>query len=216
MMICKKNRVVFLFNPKTGTNSIHYIFKTKNPSLDFGKIPERYKTYEVMRNGHLHLPLSKIVEIHPDIGEEIREYKIASFYRDPIDRFLSGMDWHTRKYPEIVTPEMTVKEYIEYPMAFVHQYPFLTDRSTPYQERHFDGIDLDWTLLNYHDFENEVLRLADMFKISLNKSEIVRKNEGTTRKYIDDLTQEEISMIKEIYVRDYEYLESQGIMVPSR
>jgi hypothetical protein len=208
-MISRQNKVIVLFNPKTGTKTLHSLFMYKVPDVDFHSLAPTNK-------GHYHFPLSVIADRDEGIKHNIQNYRIVSFYRDPIDRFLSGMAWHRMKYPDIVTPEMTIKEYIEYPMAFVHQLPYICDRETHRSRRYFDGMDLNWTLLNYHDFENEVIRLGNMFGLNLDKSEIPKENVSENRQQIENLTQEEIAMIKNVYVRDYEYLESQGIMVPSR
>lgn len=216
MYVSEKNKVILLWNPKTGSSSLHGYLKLNVPDSFFGPRDRIYPE----RTGHWHMPLVRIVQNAEKAGiniGDLQTWKIGVFWRDPIDRTLSGLAWGKRTHPETIRPDMSVTEYIVGSYSFVDQRPFLTDKIHTNYEPNFPHLHLNWTWFNYHDYTNEFKRLAEWFGLSPTDADIPHHQSAEgNRLYVEDLTADEIRIIKERYWDDYELLESRGIFAPTR
>ena len=66
------------------------------------------------------------------------------------------------------------------------------------------------TLLNFDDFESNIKMLLEAFGQDIN-TPIPRHNDTNSADYLSDLTEEQITKIKQIYAVDYEFFESRNI-----
>lgn len=206
----------------TGSTSIHRYLRLHVPDSDFGPDHPNYGP----KKGHWHGRLCQIVNYFEIPVEELPTYRIATFYRDPIERVLTVLPYQIDHFPHRNLDTVSLSEWIEIQGQYMHpQWMYLTDRNI-IGERVYDGIDLNWEWFNYHDYENEFRRLASWFgltpgnkapkMVATTGNQIPHLNHYENTPTIADLTQQDIDRIKEIFRADYELLEQHGIMVPSR
>ena len=74
MILDKKAKKALMLNPKTGTMTTARVFSK----------------HSELRVVHEHTRLRALKEI---AGEDYSQYKVYSFYRNPIDRFISGFNY---------------------------------------------------------------------------------------------------------------------------
>jgi hypothetical protein len=223
MFISRQHKIIVIWNPKTGSQSIHRYLRLNVPDAYFGPAGRD----EPEGKAHWHIPLFKIMKENQITAEEIITYRIATFWRDPIDRFLSGYAWKQREFPDLYA-NMSIREYVETEQYFRLQKVYLADRIHSFDEPRFPLINFDsiWTWFNFHDYENEFRRLAGWFgltpgeqappKYPTQGNEIPWAQYSNNRLQVEDLTEEEIRLIKEVHREDYELLESRGIFAPTR
>lgn len=222
MYLSRKHKIIIVWNLGTGSVSLHRYLRLNVPDSDFGPDHEKYGP----KKGHWHCRFCQIVNYFNIPPETLPEYRIATFYRDPIERALVSMPYQLAHFPFRNFDSMTFSEYLEEHGKYVHpQWLYLTDRDFM-GIRCFDGIDLNWEWFNYHDYENEFRRLAGWFGLTPGEqappmvpttgNEIPHLNHYPNALRIEDLSQQVINRCKEIYHADYELLENHGIMVPSR
>lgn len=220
MFLSREHKIIVLWNPGTGSVSLHRYLRLNVPDGDFGPDHEIYGP----KKGHWNARFCQIVNYFEIPPETLPEYRIATFYRDPLERMASTLTYEQQHFPHRVEG-MSFAEYIEMHGQYVHpQWMYLTDRGVD-GIRTFDGIDLNWEWFNFHDYENEFRRLASWFGlipgnvaapgVATVGNEIPYVNVFPSIQ-IEDMSQQEIDRIKEISRADYELLENHGIMVPSR
>lgn len=206
----------------TGSVSLHRYLRLNVPDSDFGPDHPKYGP----KKGHWHGRLCQIVNYFEIPVEELPTYRIATFYRDPMERVLTVLPYQIDHFPHRNLDTVSLSEWIEIQGQYMHpQWMYLTDRNI-IGERVYDGIDLNWEWFNYHDYENEFKRIVSWFGLTtegyggLHEAttgiEIPHLNHYENTPTIADLTQQDIDRIKEIFRADYELLEQHGIMVPSR
>lgn len=220
MYLSREHKIIILWNLRTGGCSLHRYLRLNVPDSDFGPTHPKYGP----KKGHWNARLCQIVNYFEIPPETLPEYRIASFYRDPLDRCLSSMAYQLHHFPGRVD-DMSFSEYLDVYGVYVQpQWMYLTDRDAE-GLRIFDGIDLNWEWFNFHDYENEFKRITSWF--GLTPGEVAPKmfpTEGNEipwvntfpRLQVEDITQEDIDRVKEINQLDYELLEQHGIMMPSR
>ena len=220
MYLSRKHKIIIVWNIRTGGVSLHRYLRLNVPDSDFGPDHAKYGP----KKGHWNARLCQIVNYFEIPPETLPEYRIATFYRDPLDRCLSSMAYQEHHFPDRVEG-LSFSEYLEIHGKYVHpQWMYLTDRDMD-GIRVYDGIDLNWEWFNYHDYENEFKRIVSWF--GLTTEGYGGPHEATTgieiphlncfpRLQVEDITQQEIDRCKEIYRADYELLEQHGIMMPSR
>ena len=172
---------------------------------------------------------------HETFDEE--GYTVYSFYRNPVDRFVSALN-HVRKvqrHYEIYIFEKVnnvnisredaenayTKSWAEFPykVSVSDWINFLNEariNSEIYNQTLVSFRDqVEWldrenlTLLNFHDIDNEVQKLAIAFDVVPNPLPLMNKSVDGLK--VSDLTEEEINKIKEYHKKDVEFFNSKNI-----
>jgi hypothetical protein len=209
MLLHKDKKSIILFNMKAGSMSLRNIFGGLDPGFMRGNVGNP--------DTHNNAFLWMLPKLFPDfdVENELMEYHVGCFYRDPIDRFLSGMAYFLRVHTEF-DPNLRPIKYFEECGTWGYQYRWL---GSLYSHDSWNGT--PWHPVpihyyNFHDFENEVKRLASDIGFTLRSDQIARVNSSEgNRLHYEDLTQTEIDFLKEYYDPDYKFLASKGLKVPT-
>lgn len=210
MLLHKEKKAIVLFNMKTGSMSLRRFLERIDSGFDGGN-------WLGMGRTHSNPFLWMLPKYFPDfdVDNELMNYHVSCFYRDPIDRFLSGMFYAFRRQPE-VDSTIRVKKYYEEQGYWGYQYRWL---GTLFPHDSWDAT--PWHPVpihyyNFHDYDNEVVRLCSDIGITITKDQIPHENSSDgNRLYLKDLTQDEIEFLKELYLPDYLFLASRGLQVES-
>ncbi len=190
MLIDHRTKTLVLMNPKTGTSSLRVMFR------DFIS-PEYYH-----------------IRWH-ELDSSLASYTKYAFYRDPIERFISGYSYLCQVYYKGFYKDPVTRSRIELVLQSL-------DCETPqqitvdkvldakYNDRHGAVLDIldpqiEWignneiNLLNFNNFNSECGKLFAAFNINPVKVEQVNITEPIT------LTLEQIQRVKGYYKEDYEY-----------
>jgi len=203
MIVFNSSKAVLLLNPKTGTRS----------TIDYFQKPKFHGHARVVHGGHA--PYREVV---PALGEG--EYEFLSFYRCPVERFVSVCnfivgEWHYiwGNYP--ISPDIMAKAQAEIReltmenlldlLIRVKRGPVL-DLARPQTEWFAPEI----KLLDFRDFDAELIRLATSLGVDA-PTEIPRRNESVPKFCADDLPPEFIDRIKQHYAPDYDFFASRGV-----
>ena len=222
-----EKKLLLLLPPKTGSSSLRSLFKTI-VATGLPDEPLRIKIAVMIR---AHVRYEEISQILPDIN--LDEYIVYSFYREPVARFMSTFkymqhqiltdlnvkaqngdtehlklvykalynDEDITRDPHSITVDNIIstidKNILNAPILdlFLSQTLYLTDKVT---------------LLNFDDFESNIKMLLEAFGQDIN-TPIPRHNDTNSADYLSDLTEEQITKIKQIYAVDYEFFESRNI-----
>lgn len=206
MIIHRNKKLLIVLNPKTGSKSIHRLFEGSDIADGLQFSP---------RKTHVNLGVRDIVTRVPELLPELMAggWRVFVFYRDPIDRFFSGMGHQYKLNPQLMRDGMTVTEYLDEVGGFPHQRIFLTAQGLPTSE--FDVPGLQFEYLDFEDYTNEVIKLAAEFGLRIGEGDVPKDN-VTQRKIPQSFaTPEEIARIKEIYQMDYDFLNGMGLQVKS-
>lgn len=138
----------------------------------------------------------------PEGGDNYKAFLIAKEYTAEIKRAYKTLynDEDITRDPSSITIDDTLNA-IEKPTLsaildlFLPQTLYLTDKVT---------------LLDFEDFDNNVKMLLEVFGLDSNIL-IPRENFSNSADYLSDLTEEQITKIKQIYKDDYEFFESRNI-----
>ena len=206
MIFNKNNKVALLLPPKTGSRSLIEIAKKDTMCANIVCIDEN------------HIRYKDIATIIPDVDS----YTLYSFYRCPVERFLSNYAFSLHiweitaksipfcdsKIPTI--QNISISDYldiIESTEDFSLVDLITVDLAAP-QVDWLDGTDI--TLLDFRNFRQEVLNISSaLFDEEL--VEIPHINNSGSEEYSSQLSEDILSRIKRLYARDYEFFGSQGI-----
>jgi len=191
MLLCKSLKILVLLNPKTGSQSLRQLMVYLNSTRSI---------FTVSEIGLRNSRMSRFSAYFPN--EDLTGYRIFAFYRDPLERFLSGMEHHQTKFPVEFPRTMSVSEYLNACGGFTPQVLHLNP----------EGYTLE--LFNFEDFNNEVVRMAAEFGYTINAAQVPKINESANRKRRSDLTAQEIQLIRNHYDADYQFFASKGITFP--
>jgi hypothetical protein len=196
-------KAVLLLNPKTGTRSaVGY----------FGRI-QFHGHVRTVHAGHLSYK-----EVGPTLGEG--EYKFFSFYRCPVERFVSVCNFIISEWNSIwgnypISPETMAKVQAEIReltledllgmLVRVEHGPVL-DLARPQTKWLVPEVNL----LDFRDFDAELVRLATSFGLDA-PAQVPHYNESPPKFDVNDLSPEFIDRIKQHYARDYDFFASRGI-----
>ena len=205
MIIFDTTRAVLLLNPKTGTRS----------TVEYFKQPQFSGHVRVVFGGHY--PHRVVV---PALEEAAREYEFLSFYRCPVERFVSACnfiasEWHyiwgnypinpeTMAKAQAEIQELTLEDLLEV-LIRVQRGPVLA-LARP-QTKWFAP---EVQLLDFRDFDAELVRLATSWGFEA-PAEVPHLNESPSKFDVNDLSPEFIERIKQYYAADYEFFASRGI-----
>ena len=178
-----------------------------------------------------HIKYNEISYVLPNI--DLNEYTVYGFYREPVARFMSTFKYFQQQlltdlsakalegeftelkliYKALYNDEdltrsigsVTVDDIINSPNPAGLRGPVL-DLFRPQTLYLTDKV----TLLDFDDFENNVKMLLEAFGQDIN-TPIPRYNNTNSANYLSDLTEEQVTKIKEIYAVDYAFFESRNI-----
>lgn len=109
--ISKKNKLIFLLPPKTGSTSLKSCLVSSNILCD--------SIIETPNHPTIHLLLSETLKAYNIKIDELNQYKIIQVIRNPYDRFISAM-----YHQNIITKKNhTVSEYLEELNKYLHLLP---------------------------------------------------------------------------------------------
>ena len=109
--ISKKNKLIFLLPPKTGSTSLKSCLVSSNILCD--------SIIETPNHPTIHLLLSETLKAYNIKIDELNQYKIIQVIRNPYDRFISAM-----YHQNIITKKNhTVSEYFEELNKYLHLLP---------------------------------------------------------------------------------------------
>lgn len=216
MIICRKRRIVIFMPPKTGTVSLHRIFRDRD--------------LDVCEHGHgNYINFSLSCREDESYGKP-EDYTAFAFYREPLDRAKSMLRYiKRRKCHEVfhavygnqvkisclqpntyfgLSPEL---KKMNDEIRLIDVFRKMTHvRDTAYKKQ------VNWlnypnmNLLNYNDYDNEIRKLTELFGFHIDI--IPRANMSIHVPDADVMTEDEENEIKEFYKDDYEFLNSKGLL----
>lgn len=200
MIVCDQRQIAIFLVPKTGTLTLHKIFK--NVSVNINK--------------HSHDNYLWFLKKYPNKSH----YKMFAFYRNPLDRFLSALRFAKRsksRYPMLLHRyygnniqiscisrleyhdlDQELKDKIEC-IGFdwmLDHWDFKNDLAFKPQI-HWLGCE-NLTLLDYRNYEQNVRQLLSLFEYSLDQLPV----ENTSIKNSNDLVTDRIKHFVESYYKD--------------
>jgi hypothetical protein len=215
-MVSKKQRVIFLMPPKTASNSLTDCLRKSEIQFE----PLRSKTFPTI---HLYLSeLASMYNIH-----NIDEYKIVQIVRDPAHRFASSYFHQMRTLSKVET-NLTGMEFEE----FAEHFKDCIGEEGDYLKRFFGRTDFmlksirsgkSWgtsrLLLAQHQWNDmgadvKIFKLEKIGKditplanyLGVDLPQMPNKNSNKKEVNYDELLNENIlSIVKEIYEKDYKY-----------
>lgn len=203
MIVFDATKTALLLNPKTGTRSAMEYF-------------DRLQFHGHVRTVHAgHLSYK---EAGPTLGEG--EYKFFSFYRCPVERFVSACNFVVKEWYHIwgsypLNPEIKAKVQAEIReltledllgrLVRVEHGPVL-DLARPQTKWLVPEVQL----LDFRDFDAELIRLATSCGLDA-PADVPHHNKSPHKFGVNDLSPEFIERIKQHYARDYDFFASQGI-----
>jgi hypothetical protein len=206
MIIFDAPKAVLLLNPKTGTRSV----------IDyFHRVQFHGGQVRIVARGHVPYR-----QVHSQLGGGGDEYRFFSFYRCPIERFISACNYIVGEWNLIwggypISPETIAKAQAEIQeltpedildsLARVDRGPvldvarFQTEYLTP-----------EVQLLDFQDFDAELIRLTTSLGVDA-LAEVLRLNKSFPKFHASDLSPKSVARIKQHYAQDYEFFASRSI-----
>ena len=211
-------KLLVLLPPKTGSHTLRILFKSIY-GLD---IPKHF---------YSHIRYEEISQILPDIN--LDEYIVYSFYREPVARFMSTFKYMQHQILTDLNVKAQSGDAKELRMVYKALYNdeditrdphsiIVDDIISTIEKNILDAPMLDLflpqtlyltdkvTLLNFDDFENNAAMLLEAFGQDIN-TPIPKHNDTNSADYLSDLTEEQVTKIKQIYAGDYAFFESRNI-----
>lgn len=222
MIVNEDNKVVFLENPKTGSTVFREAYRTT------------YATSYI--DLYTHIPIAKLPEAfdthYPHL--DLSEFTVYTFYRDPIARFLSNWRYthdqieqsrtdgveENKLYDTIAAWYVTKEAYeAREPITFsLDRYIALVGSGTQVPTLSLaapqtDFMDEKTVLLNFHDFDAEVRKIAPALGLPqlIRGDSVPHANVTGSSAYASALTEVHKIMIKNLYRKDYEFFRTRGI-----
>ena len=217
MLISSDHKTVVLGVPKTGSKTILSVL-----SSSAGFVGREHSTYPQLilaAESALNLPINDTVE------------KIYVFWRDPVDRFMSAanfirssaVDWLMRRNPELFPdeniPQMGIKPVVSNnakgiaatitPLQIFEDELTRVSGSSPTnicpwlikQSHWIDKLDPRVIVLDYANFNQNLILVATDFGLTITSSDIPRINESV--KLSQNLSPSLEARVREYYADDY-------------
>jgi hypothetical protein len=184
MIVLRKYKIAILCTIKTGTTVLRYIFTN----------PDAAAATDLFEFRH-HWTIPQFKDRNPEIANEIDSYELYGFYRDPVERFVSFVNYNIRKYPDTIPADISYQEFVSEQGMLQHQAKWL------------DYPNMN--LLDYRKFDFEVLKLME--RCNLPMEAIPKLNVSVGGRTVADLSKKDYDFIKSCCARDYAFLASKGI-----
>lgn len=205
MVLCNKRKIGVYFNPKTGSATLSALLKKANVEIN--------------------------VHDHKADPYGLEGYKFYCFYRDPVERYISGFNYIKRLSDMMIEllhyfhgERISCAKNATYnTLSDIHQK--MIDQINPidyfneFVKKHNAGIvfshQTTWLELpnveplNFKDFENQTKFVCGLFDID--PQTIPKINESKATHKVSELSQSEIDQIKSFYQLDYEYFHKNKI-----
>lgn len=220
MILDVDSKRAIMLNPKTGTMTLADIFA-------------KYSNLKVI---HDHTRLSVLKEKAPD---DYCEYKVYSFYRNPIDRFISGFNYsksgrvpsftnyiallyrdkkvpmftnlYNRNIQELTDciQDLTISEFLNPKDDRIYECVMQMDSSFLLEKQVSFCDHPNITLLDFDNYESNIRFLLDEFGLDPTIDIPHLNSIGEQEQSL--LTPTDIDKIKRIYKNDYEFFKSVNI-----
>ena len=232
MILSSEKKVIMLFVPRTGTNTLRTMFK--NTGIPLTVCDESHTGYA---------NLAEVISmdqysIEDKFGipnlEALAEYKIYSFCRDPFDRCISIVNYLRRGkqcskfFHAFYGDEFPIscsyrKPYAEWtdemrqmcdsvPMIEVfRKFKWYMERGV-YGKTHKRWLEGNVIPLRFEDYDNEVSKVLIELGVDPSTVTIPHINPSTTIPEYDALSPLEEAEIREYMREDYEFLASKGVI----
>ena len=169
MILFKDKKVAFALPPRTGsTTAKEFLFKSKNCV----QLPNR------------HEPPKIFIKKYPTLAD----YKIYSFLRNPLERFVSGVHFVNKD----TNLDMSCDEFIDNKFAKLSS--FIVFKK---QAEWFEGVNVE--ALNFDNYETELRRVTDGLGLDAHSIEWLNKSEGDPLEITDKVR----NFVREYYAADY-------------
>ena len=146
-----------------------------------------------------------MAETYPTI--DLNPYRAFAFYRHPESWFLSALKYMNLREPKRFHGKMSPRAFWEAETTMKRQVSIIASRD------YVSSGDIE--LLNYHDFNNEMVRLFKELKVDLTP-ELIDQYTIRNPEYPFDrtLTEKDKTQIRKYWWEDYHWLEYKGIELP--
>jgi hypothetical protein len=226
MIICNKRKIGIFLPTKTGSNTIASLFK----NLDIDDVT------------HNHLEYTRLAKNNIDI--DFSSYKFYAFYRNPVERFISGYTFSKRNNEHFVrflhyflgedaynisclmtTPYTLLSDDIKNKINTITFSDFINSNYVDDMAKYAGDLifapQSKWLncsgcppiqLLNFADFDNEILKIAGIFDLDI--STVPKINQSVVvdgEMTVDMLTPEQLQKIQNRYKDDYDFFNAKGI-----
>lgn len=184
-----------VWNPRTGSHSHHELLWKHKDRL-FQPDSDLWRETDHMWN-HYHMNYAAMCFVYGKYLD-ISDYTVFSFYREPVDWFLSAVKYKTNTQWNLgFHINMSPRAFYERSDLSEGQYPFLCAPKTE--------------LFNFHDFDNETVRMFGLLGIEITPQDIPKINNEPPKEQRGPLSEAELSRIRHYWRRDFEFFESRGI-----
>lgn len=212
MFLIPDKKIAVVWNPRTGSQTHHKMLWKKakdrifiSPEIMFlaksGYEDGEYVCWE-MNKFHLHVKRGMLQELYPT--ENLDEYRVLAFYRNPIERFLSIAAYRGNegRHDGEFHPRMSPRAYAERCEDILYL-----------QSTHLDVPNIE--LFDFDDFERETVRFFGELGVEISLKDIPKddsdKELKDNRRSRAELRDKEIAQIHKYWAEDYKFFESKGI-----
>ena len=200
MIVFKDKKIVILMNARCGTKSMRSVLQN---------IPGYNIVYP---HTHWHGSFVRGKELISPKIDDWSGFRVFGFYRDPLERWVSGLAWWQEKYPE-KNFDLPIQELFATHGGFIHQSLILNDNFFMDPWDNPENISTNVELLDYNNFDEGMKMIGDLVGVNIGTMPIV--NSAINKKNLNEYSAEDIQFIKDVYDRDYKYFAARGIVVPS-
>lgn len=217
MIVSKKNKIVLITPPKTGTHSItNYL----NNSVSYKSLPVNKVEYPIY-----HLTISEICNVFAINQLELKDYKIIQCVRNPYNRIASAY-FHQMKIQNIyiefeeflekiqktkhLLPHNLDEFYVKFYGSVTHKYNSFKNNNWGgarfyYDQISFNDLNLDnITYFKLEELTTDTSSLSNFIGVNTNKFPHINKNQTPTD-YKKLYNEKCILIVSELYKNDLKY-----------
>lgn len=209
MFVLPDVKIAILFTPRTGSHTLHNLLwglcrdrlaepVNKDHGFNFNPTDED--------GSHIHLGWWYVLQTYRHY--DISNYRCFAFYRHPESWFLSALKYMHMREPWTFHANMSPRAFWEADSTMKTQISVIGSRWRTMSEGEIE-------LLNYHDFDNEMIRLFKELNIELTPEIIdqyTMRNPGYPFERV--LTDKDKAQIRKYWWMDYHWLAHKGIDLP--